>query len=105
MVAGTDFIIQLLRQYLCALEREHIPVLKAYLFGSYAQGTPKEESDIDVAIISTAFVGDRYEDRRRIVPLRRKIDGRIEPIPFRPEDFERGGILADTIKTTGVVIQ
>jgi hypothetical protein len=35
---------------------------------------------------------------------RRKIDSRIEPIPFRPEDFHNGGMLAEEIKRTGVVI-
>ncbi|MCD6298914.1 MAG: nucleotidyltransferase domain-containing protein [Deltaproteobacteria bacterium] len=75
------------------------------IFGSYAKGSPKEESDIDIAIISGAFTGDRFEDRRRIVPLRRKIDSRLEPIPFRPEDFYKGGNLVDEIKRTGKVIK
>jgi hypothetical protein len=38
------------------------------------------------------------------VPLRRKIDNRIEPIPFRPEDFHDGGLLVDEIKRTGKTI-
>ncbi|OQY98067.1 MAG: hypothetical protein B6D35_13195 [Candidatus Brocadia sp. UTAMX2] len=42
-----------------------------------------------------SFSGDRFEDRRRIVPLRRNIDNRIEPLPFRPEDFYDGGMLAE----------
>ena len=62
------------------------------------------ESDIDLALISEAFSGDRFEDRRKIIPLRREIDSRIEPLPFRPEDFENGGILVEEIKKTGVVI-
>lgn len=62
------------------------------------------ESDIDIALISEAFTGDRFEDRRWIVPLRRNIDSRIEPIPFKPEDFNDGGILAEEIKKTGVAI-
>jgi hypothetical protein len=57
-----------------------------------------------VALISNAFTGDRFEDRRRIVPFRRKIDTRIEPIPFRPEDFDDGGMLAEEIKKTGIKI-
>ena len=54
------------------------------------------------ALVSPDFTGDRFEDRRRIVPLRRKIDSRIEPFPFRPEDFYDGGMLVEEIKRTGV---
>ena len=71
------------------------------MFGSYTKGTPREDSDIDIAVISSAFKGDRYLDRRRIVPLRRGIDSRIEPIPFTPGDYADGGMLIDEIKSTG----
>ena len=93
--------IRSIKRYVQELRRHHIPVQEAIIFGSYAKGTPKEESDIDVALISSAFTGDRFEDRRRIVPLRRTIDNRIEPLPFRPEDFSEGGNLVDEIKKTG----
>jgi len=51
-----------------------------FLFGSYARGTVTEDSDIDIAIISANFKGDRSADCRWLVPLRRTIDGRMEPI-------------------------
>jgi uncharacterized protein len=38
--------------------------------------------------VSDDFSGDRFLDRRLLVPLRRSIDRRIEPIPFRSEDFK-----------------
>lgn len=40
-------------------------------------------------------------DRRKIVPLRRKINNNIEPIPFSPEDFAAGGTLVDEIRLHG----
>jgi len=105
-MAGTsNSVMKIIKQYLRELEKEHIPVLRAFLFGSYANGNPQKESDIDIAVISPAFSGDRFKDRRRIVPLRRKIDTRIEPIPFNPKDFNKGGILADTIKKTGIKVK
>lgn len=67
------------------------------LFGSWARGTVREESDVDVALISTAFTGDRFQDRRKIIPMRRKINNRIEPIPFDPLTFAMGGNLVDEI--------
>ena len=76
MTSETDLIIKKIREYIQELEKMNIPVTRAVLFGSYARGNPKEESDIDIAVVSPAFVGDRFEDRRKIVPLRRKIDGK-----------------------------
>ena len=93
-----------IKEYIKELEKNNIPIQEAIIFGSFVNGKPKEESDIDLALISSAFTGDRFNDRRRIIPLRRKIDSRIEPIPFRPEDFEHGGALADEIKRTGKII-
>ena len=104
MAVTTDLAIEIVKRYIQELKKNNIPILEAIIFGTYAKGNPKEESDIDVALISTAFTGDRFEDRRKIVPLRRNIDSRIEPIPFRPEDFYNGGNFVDEIKKTGMAV-
>ena len=104
MAASENPIINIVKRYIEELEKNEIHISEAILFGSHVKGISKAESDIDVALISDAFTGDRFEDRRRIVPLRRKIDNRIEPIPFKPEDFDNGGVLAEEIKRTGMVI-
>ena len=75
--------------------------LKALLFGSWSKGNAGMDSDIDVALISSAFSGDRFSDRRRIVPFRRRINNNIEPVPFDPESFEQGGNLIDEIRSHG----
>ena len=97
-------IADIVTKYIDELEKNRIHILEAVIFGSHAKGKARDESDIDVALVSEAFTGDRFEDRRKIVPLRRRIDSRIEPIPFKPEDFSNGGTLAEEIKRTGVVI-
>jgi predicted nucleotidyltransferase len=104
MARKADQVVILVKRYIAELERNKIPIRKAIIFGSYAKEDAKKESDIDVALVSEAFSGDRFEDRRKIIPLRREIDNRIEPLPFRPEDFEHGGILAEEIRKTGVVV-
>ena len=104
MAVTTDSAIKLVKRYIQELKRNNILIQEAIIFGSYAKGNPKEESDIDVALISTAFTGDRFEDRRKIVPLRRNIDNRIEQIPFWPEDFYDDGSFADEIKKTGKAV-
>ena len=104
MARKADQVITLVKRYIAELEKNKIPIKKAIIFGSYARGKAKTESDIDVALVSEVFSGDRFEDRRKIIPLRREIDNRIEPIPLRPEDFENGGILVEEIRRTGVVV-
>ena len=101
MVIETSSIIEVIKRYIKELEKNNIPIQEAILFGSYVRGTQRQESDIDLALISDSFSGDWFDDRRKIVPLRRKIDNRIEPMPFRPEDFYNGGSFAVEIRKTG----
>ena len=57
------------------------------LFGSYAKGTENEDSDIDIAIISSDF-SDIIEDGAKLIGLTWKIDTRIEPHPITTEDYQ-----------------
>lgn len=102
MVAPSDSVLGIIRKYINELKNHSIPVQEVILFGSYAAEVPRKESDIDIVIVSEAFSDDRFEDRRKIVPLRREIDNRIEPIPLTPERFARGGNLIDEIKRKGI---
>ncbi len=85
MATSKDKIIRDIKNYVAELKKSGIPVQKVVLFGSWARGQVREESDIDVALISDAFSGDRFQDRGKIVPFRRKINTKIEPIPFNQE--------------------
>lgn len=58
------------------------------LFGSYAKGTYNEDSDIDIAIISSDF-SDIIEDGAKLIGLTWKIDTRIEPHPITKIDYEK----------------
>ena len=102
MANQTSSLKKIVKNYIEELRNHGIPVKEVILFGSCARGGSSEDSDIDVAIVSEAFSGDRFEDRRRIVPLRRGIDSRIEPIPLTPEAFALGGNLIDEIKRNGI---
>ncbi len=99
MAVTEDLIIEISKKYIEELEKNGIKINEAIIFGSHAKGVLHEDSDIDIALISDSFTGIRFDDHRKIVPFRRKIESRIEPIPFRPEDFNEGGILVEEIKT------
>lgn len=61
--------------------------IKIILFGSYAKGNFNEDSDIDIAVILKDY-NNLMEIQLDLMRLRRNIDSRIEPHPFREYDFE-----------------
>ena len=77
---------------------------KVILYGSYSKGSERNDSDIDIAVVSPDFTGDRTEDQFRLMKYRRNIDLRIEPMPFRPEEFVLEDPFVREIIETGMVI-
>lgn len=77
-------------------------VRRAYLFGSYAKGHARRDSDIDVAVISQDLSGDWLDDFCRLTRIADDIDARIEVIPFLPKDFRDENPLVWEIKTNGI---
>ena len=82
----------------------HFPVEMAYVFGSHARGTAGLESDIDLAVISSAFSGDRFADNVALARLTWNIDTRIEPVALRPESLASDSPLVAAIRAEGVAI-
>lgn len=96
-------IINLAKQYLNFLKKENFNIYQAYLFGSYAKGTNKSESDIDIAFIFHKLT-DVIDMQIQLMKLRRNFDLRIEPHPFEEKDLlENNPLLNDIIKT-GILI-
>ncbi len=60
---------------------------KIILFGSYSKGNFNEESDIDIAVIFNDYK-NAMDIQMELMRLRRKVDSRIEPHPFRKSEFE-----------------
>ena len=74
------------------------------LFGSYAKGTNNQWSDIDVAIVSSDFIGLRYLDNQKISRPKLNISYDLETHPFRPEDFNEDNPFVKEILSSGVRI-
>jgi len=79
-------IILSLKKYIEKV-KEIYKVDSVILFGSYAKGTNKEDSDIDVAIVSSEFE-DIYDVMAELMGLTWNLDTRIEPHPIKAKDFE-----------------
>lgn len=88
-------IIAKLTDYKHLLE-EHFDIDKIILFGSYAKGNPREDSDIDVAVIVKKIKGDYFSTTPVLWKLRRQIDDRIEPVLFET-GIDKSGFLTDII--------
>jgi predicted nucleotidyltransferase len=74
-------LFQKVNEFLKSLQAEAgYPVSRAVLFGSYAKGGIKPESDIDLALWSSRFEGSLFTD----LPPIAKIVSRFHPISIRP---------------------
>ena len=85
-----------------SLLKDYFPLGKVYLFGSYAKGTNREDSDIDVAIVVKKMDGDFFLVNPLLWKLRRQIDDRIEPILIE-NDFDEAGFLEE-IQKNGIEV-
>jgi len=93
-----------IERYLAALKKNNIRITKAYLFGSYARGTYNQWSDIDIALVSDAFKGDRIEDKNVIRRITLQTGSDIEPVPFSPADFTESDPFVREITSTGIQV-
>jgi predicted nucleotidyltransferase len=100
MVTKTN-LDKILADFISALKELKITINRMYLFGSYANGTEKEWSDIDIAVVSKDFQGIRFLDIEKIIDVFLKIDNRIEPHPFALKDFTPDNPFAEEIMQTG----
>ena len=107
MVFDADQLRRHLEAYLSAVRRK-FRVERAILFGSYARGQQREDSDIDLVIVSPDFQDmpklQRHEELGWIA-WKANTDY-LEPLGFTPEEFEDAsplGLLGE-VKDTGVVV-
>lgn len=73
-------------------------IIRIILFGSYAKGNYNDDSDIDIAVVFKDY-SNLIDMQLELMRLRRKIDSRIEPHPFRESEFELSNpIVSEIIK-------
>jgi uncharacterized protein len=90
-------VINLLIQYKTLLLK-HFDLDKLILFGSYANGNPNLNSDIDVAVVVNQVNGDYFDYTPLLWKLRREVDFRIEPVLF-VKNNDKSGFLFEIIRT------
>ena len=95
-------VVRRARQYAAVVACE-IPATQVILFGSWVNGRPHEDSDIDVAVVMhDVDDGDYLAVLRRLSHLCAPIDPMIEP-HLMLETGNNGGFLQE-VQRTGEVI-
>jgi len=92
--------------FLNEVAHQNADLVTAYLFGSFAQGKQKRESDIDLALVIRHLTEDeRFDVQVQLMMLAADFDTRIEPHPIAAEDFNSGNSFAIEIKNTGTELR
>lgn len=95
----------LLKEYRRVLEDHGLTIDRLIVFGSYAKGTPKPWSDLDVCVVSRAFGKNGYDEMVFLKQLTNTVDSMIEPHPYHPKDLnDPFDPLAWEIRRTGKII-
>jgi predicted nucleotidyltransferase len=89
-------VIEKLIRYRHLLSK-HFDIDKVILFGSYANGSQRKDSDIDVAVVVKQVKGDYFTYTPLLWKLRREIDDRIEPVLFETGK-DKSGFLNAIVK-------
>jgi predicted nucleotidyltransferase len=82
--------------------RKAVAVKDIVMFGSYVNGVPREDSDIDVAVIVDKIDGDFFDASLRLYRLRRDVDERIEPVLLEA-DNDKSGFLSAILRNGRIV--
>ncbi|MBW1698366.1 MAG: nucleotidyltransferase domain-containing protein [Deltaproteobacteria bacterium] len=102
MALSEDQVAKIIEGFVAVLRRE-IPIKEIILFGSYAQGNPKEYSDIDLAVISDWFKGKpKIESMQYLSKIAASYNSLIEALPFTEEEYrnlDKRTFLASIVKS------
>ena len=101
-------IHHIIKEYQKKLEVLGVRTKKIILYGSYAMGNAREDSDIDLVIVSDDFENmDLWERLCLLGRARLGIKSPMEILGYTEKEFtakEQGTFLGDEVKSKGVLI-
>ena len=80
----------------------HMPVRMVVLYGSYARGGARKNSDIDIAVVVDKFQGDYLKASSDLFNMIRGVDTRIEPV-LLSRKHDKSGFLARILKNGKII--
>ena len=97
-------IVDIVNKYTEVVNKNY-DVQAIILFGSYAKGTQREDSDIDIAVITDDIKTDKFDEEVNLMQLRNNIDYRIEPHIISIADYENDETpFVVEVKNTGIKV-
>ncbi len=93
--------INIAKKYADIVSKEFFPSA-VVVFGSYINGNPHEDSDIDVGVVFDGFSGDRWETATRLWKLRHEISLDIEPHLLDIKN-DKSGFTEHVLKTGQII--
>jgi uncharacterized protein len=80
--------VRIINRFTKRLRQEGISIDRVILYGSYAAGNVRRDSDIDVAIVSKDFGKDRVKEGMTLYRIAGKVSARLEPVPISIQAYE-----------------
>ena len=102
---GKNTVIATVKQFKTVLESFDIQVDRLILFGSQASGAAREDSDIDLVVISPSFSGKTYWERIDILTNAiYQVFAPIEASAFTPDEWKSEKSLITDYAKNGISI-
>lgn len=102
---GQDTVLATVKRFKYALESINIRVDQLILFGSHAEGTAREDSDIDLVVISSSFSDKSYWERINILTdAIYQVFAPIEASAFTPDEWKSEKSLISDYAKNGVLV-
>lgn len=103
----TRSAVALARRYLRGVHSAGIPVTRGILYGSFARGEQRADSDVDLLVVSPLF--DRTKSSAiidQLWHLRRSTGYRVEPIAVGAKEFahRKGSPILAAARAEGIEI-
>ncbi len=96
-------ILDSINKYIEEIQK-HYKIDSVILFGSYASGNEREDSDIDLAIVLDNY-DDVFDTMADLMGYTLRTDARIEPHPIRKNEYEKiSNNFIEEIIRTGITI-
>ena len=100
-----EAVLKIVDDYREAVEKQGVNVSKVILFGSHARGDAREDSDIDLVVISDDFADMGYWDRIEVIGnALAEVWQPIEAVAMSGEEWARGGTLLYAYASQGEVV-
>ena len=100
-----ESVLKIVEQFHRGIETRGIKPLKLILYGSYASNIERDDSDIDLVVISDDFSGKDYWERIDILAdVIYEIFAPIEAVAMTQDEWDRGDSFVTDFASNGEVL-